>query len=113
MVTKAYGRIFAKVLSNADTDTLAYTVPTGHAAVFSSINIVNTTTSTQTFRLAICPGAIASVALEDYLYYDQTLAPKTTFTRTCGDDAAAASQVLVRASSTGMIFNATGIDITL
>ena len=104
-------KILGKAAVTANTDTLAYTVPGATAAVVSSVVVCNTGSTARTFRLAFCPGAIASVTLADYIYYDLTISPNDTFIATCGFTLAAASQILVRASHAEVVFSIYGSEI--
>lgn len=106
-----YKRLGATAVT-ADTDTLAYTVPALTSAVVSSICVCNTGTTAETFRIALCPGAIGAVTLADYVYYDIPIGPKDTFVATCGFTIAAASQVLVRSSSANVVFSFYGSEVS-
>lgn len=104
-------KILGKTAVVAATPTLVYTVPANYAAVVSTIIICNTSSTAYTYRIAICPGAIASVTLADYIAYDATIGANDTVAITIGATMAAASQVLVQASNAAVVFSLFGSEI--
>jgi hypothetical protein len=111
MATTVY-KVLGKKAVTANTDALAYTVPASTSAIVSSIIICNTGATARTFRIALCPGAIASVVVEDYIAYDCTVSANDTTVLTIGVTLATANQVLVRASHAEVVFTLVGSEIS-
>lgn len=110
-MANVYKRLAATAVT-ANTNTLLYQTSTGKATVISSIFVCNTSTSTGTFRIAVCPGAIGSVAIQDYIYYDIPIYGNDTYCSTTGITMAANSTIMVRASSANTVFSVFGSEIS-
>jgi hypothetical protein len=91
--------------------TTLYTVPAATSTVCSSIVICNQSASVGTFRISVAVAGEADSA-KQYIYYDQTLAAKSTFIATIGMTLAATDVVRVFPSSASMSFNLFGSENT-
>lgn len=102
----ASGRLGAIDMTNAATDTVAYTVPIN---TFSVVNVsfCNRNTTTITIRLSI--SASSTALATEYLEYETQLLPNGVLERT-GIVMDAGKIVLCRASSTGCTVVVTGIE---
>lgn len=105
----AYKRLGATVVV-ADTDTELFQVPASHEYIVSELTICNLAVTDYTFRVAVVDGAIASVASEDYKFYDCDIPGNSTITLKPGYAMAASESLLVRANHADVVFSASGID---
>lgn len=97
----------------ANTDTALYVCPANTMAAISCINVCNTTIySGVSFRLAHVDGAIATVALEDYIAYDETLPAGSNIAFQIGVAMEAAESLLVRSGSTYCVFQCWGSEVS-
>jgi hypothetical protein len=94
----------------AATATSLYTVPSATSAVVSSINVVNTNSSTDTIRIAIRPAG-ASLANQHYIVYGLSLTAGSTFTFTSGVTLATTDIITVYSTGGYSSFNAFGSEI--
>jgi hypothetical protein len=87
----------------ANTYTTLYTVPSATQAIFSAINVCNTSSVDATFRIAFRPGG---AALEDknHIIYDATIAGNDTYMINQGMSMGAADILSVRASTASVCF---------
>jgi hypothetical protein len=94
----------------AATATSLYTVPSATSAVVSSINVVNTNSSTDTIRIAIRPAG-ATLANQHYIVYGLSLSAASTFTYTSGVTLATTDIITVYSTNGTSSFNAFGSEI--
>lgn len=94
----------------AATATSLYTVPSATSAVVSSINVVNTNSSTDTIRIAIRPAG-ASLANQHYIVYGLSLTAGSTFTFTSGVTLATTDIITVYSTGGYSSFSAFGSEI--
>lgn len=97
----------------ASTDTELYQVPVNTEAVVSLVQVCNRGTSERTFRVAVVDGDIASVANEDYLYYDSPVPANDALALRLGLAMEQDDSILVRADHADVNFLAFGIEETL
>ena len=100
----ATGRLGNIVISASNTNTLAYTVPSGYYSIFN-VSICNTNTSAITIRMALSTSSTAGgVAAQEYLEYDTVIAAKSVFERTgLVSSATSAAYVWVQSATAGGI----------
>lgn len=89
-----------------------YVVPATKEAIVSSIIVANRGTLVASFRVAVCPAATATPAIQDYIYYDVTLANNDTFIATVGITLAAANRIKVYANTADITFQVFGSELT-
>ena len=94
----------------AATATSLYTVPSATSAVVSSINVVNTNSSTDTIRIAIRPAG-ATLANQHYIVYGLSLTAGSTFTFTSGVTLATTDIITVYSTGGYSSFSAFGSEI--
>lgn len=94
----------------ATTATSLYTVPSATSAVVSTINVVNTNTSSDTIRIAVRPAG-AALANQHYVVYGLSLAAGSTFTYTAGITLATTDVITVYSTSGYSSFSAFGSEI--
>lgn len=92
----------------SDMDTQLYLGEAGKNVSISSILVVNRGDTARIFRIAHIDGALAAVALEDYLAYDFEIAPRTAIPFTIGVCMLGAETILVRADHADVHFIAWG-----
>lgn len=107
---KDYKRLGATQVIAA-TNTRLYRVPEKKQAVSSTVFAVNRGNVNRTFRIAVIPGEIEAVALEDYLYFDAALPRNETFTATLGLTLDEGWTIMVYASNAEVHFSAFGAEI--
>jgi hypothetical protein len=105
-------KILGQTIVVANTSTGLYTTPALTSTIISSIVVCNTGTSQQTFRIAITPGTISSVAIQDYIYYDVIIPSNDTFVSTAGLTMTNGNTIMVRASSADVVFSCFGSEIS-
>ena len=104
-------KVLGQVAPSAATATTLYTVPGATQAVVSTINIVNTSTSTaDTVRVAIRPAG-AALDNKHYIVYNLSLSPTATFTYTSGATLATTDVITVYTTNGTCSFNAFGSEI--
>jgi len=96
---------------SATTATTLYTVPASTSAVVSSLNICNQAATTATFRIAIRPAG-ATLASNQYLSYDTTVAANDTISLNIGMTLATTDVITVYASSATLSFILFGTELT-
>jgi hypothetical protein len=94
----------------ATTATSLYTVPSATSAVVSTINVVNTNTSSDTIRIAVRPAG-AALANQHYVVYGLSLAAGSTFTYTAGITLATTDVITVYSTGGYSSFSAFGSEI--
>ena len=105
-------KILGQTTVAVNTDTQLYVVPASTSTVISSISVCNMGTSTGTFRIAIVPGAIGTVASQNYLYYDLNILGNDTFVATAGFTLATTNTIMVRSNNTNVVFSVFGSEIS-
>jgi hypothetical protein len=100
-------KVLGQLSPAATTLTTLYSAPA--PAVASSITICNQATSVGTFRVSVRVAGAPDNA-KQYIYYDQTLAAKSTFIATIGITLAPNDVVSVYSSSATMSFNLFGTE---
>lgn len=110
-MAEVYKRLGASAPA-ATTDTSLYQVPTGKAAVVAELSVCNRGTTDAKFRIAHVDGAIASVANEDYIYYDSPITPKATIEGLLKGKALSQNDsILIYSDSADLSFLVTGAEI--
>lgn len=104
-------KVLAQSAPAATTSTDIYTVPAATSAVISTIVVANRSTTTATYRIAICPAG-ATLANQHYIAYDVTVGLSDSTTLTLGITLAAAAVIRVYASNANLSFNVFGSEIT-
>jgi len=104
-------KVLGQVADASANDVTLYTVPSSTETIISSVVICNREAATNTFRLAVKVNG-GSVANEDYLAFDATIAANDTITMTLGITLDAADVVCVGASDANVTFNIFGTEIS-
>lgn len=92
-------------------DVTLYTVPASTEAIVSTIVVCNREAAANTFRIAVKLDG-GSVANEDYLAYDTSIAANDTITLTLGITMDASDIISVGASDANVSFSAFGSEIS-
>lgn len=95
----------------ATTATTLYTVPSSTSAVVSTINATNTSSGSDTVRIAIRVAG-ETLANKQYIAYDVTVPPKGLFTYTAGTSLSAGDIITVYSTNGTCAFNAFGMEMT-
>jgi len=103
-------KVLGQSQPSANTDTTLYTVPAATETVVSTIAVCNMGPAPTTYRIAIRPNG-ASIANDDYIVYDASIAPQNTITLTLGITIDATDVITVRSFSGLVSFNAFGSEI--
>jgi hypothetical protein len=103
-------KVLAQSAPSATTNTDVYTVGSGKSAVVSTITVCNRAASSATYRIAIRVAG-ATIANEDYIAYDATVAANDTVSLTIGVTLAATDVVTVYASTANLSVNIFGAEI--
>jgi hypothetical protein len=106
-VAESYKRLGAVDVA-ATTNTVLYTVPTGKAAIISSLMICNRGAAKISFRTAHVDGSIGDLANEDYMYYELQVNSHDSFVATLGITMAAGDTLVVRSDMANVNFIAWG-----
>jgi len=77
-------KVLGQTAPIANTETLHYSVPSLTSTIIKSINITNTSTSVDTFSIALVPTAAIPAANLNYIVYNNTIAGNTTITLKSG-----------------------------
>ena len=101
-------QVLGSVSPSANTDTDLFTVTGAYGAVISSIYACNTNSSPVAIRVAVIPDG-GSLTSENYLYYDIPVPGNDTLAATVGINLELGGKVVVRAASSGVAFNAYGM----
>jgi hypothetical protein len=103
-------KVLAQSAPSATTNTDVYTVGSGKSAVVSTITVCNRAASSATYRIAIRVAG-STLANEDYIAYDATVAANDTVSLTIGVTLAATDVVTVYASTANLSINIFGAEI--
>lgn len=103
-------KVLGQSAPSAATATSLYTVPSATSAVVSTINVVNTNSSSDTIRIAVRPAG-ATLANQHYVVYGLSLAAGATFTYTAGITLATTDVVTVYSTGGYSSFSAFGSEI--
>jgi hypothetical protein len=105
-------KVLGQSAPTAATATTLYTVPAATDSIVSTINVVNTHTSTtDVIRIAVRPAG-ATLATEHYIVYGLSLSAGATFTYTGGITLDATDVVTVYSTSGISSFSAFGSEIS-
>lgn len=94
-------KVLGQLACAATTAETVYTVPSGKAAVVSTITVCNRTAAAVTYRIAVRPGA-ATLATSHYTHYDVALPANSTDHFTLGITLAATDVVTFYASAASL-----------
>lgn len=104
-------KILGQVTPAAVTSTDLYTVPASTQAIVSTIVVCNANAAAITYRLSVAIAG-AAIANAQYLAFDQTLGANATTTWTIGATLAATDKIRCYGSTTLVVFNVFGTEIT-
>jgi len=114
-MAETYKRLGA-VEPSATTDTSLYQVPASTEAIIDKcgVTVCNRSSADITFRIAHVDAAIASVADEDYVAYDERIPAKSSIEGRflCGRAMATGHSILVYASAIDVSFTVGGVEIS-
>lgn len=102
-------KVLGQLLPASTSGTL-YTVPSATETVVSTINAVNTGTTTSNISIAIRPNG-ATLEAKHYIVRELPLAAKALFTYTAGVTLDAADVITVVSTNNDVAFNAFGSEI--
>jgi hypothetical protein len=108
-VAESY-RVLGQAAPAAATEVALYTVPAATTAVLSTLSLCNRSTTSTTFRVAVCPAGAATAA-QHYLYYDAAIGGNVTVTATLGLTLPAACVLRVYSPGAAMTMQAFGVEI--
>jgi hypothetical protein len=103
-------KILGSLAPAAATSTLLYAVPASTSTTISSITVCNTSATATSFRISVA-AAGATLATNQYVYYDQSIDGNSTYTATIGITLAATDVVRVYATLATLSFNAFGVEV--
>jgi hypothetical protein len=103
-------KVLGQSAPSATTNTNVYTVPSGEAAVISTIVVANRAASPATYRIAVRPGG-ATIANQHYIAFDVTVGASDSTTLTLGITLAATDVITVFASTANLTFNVFGSEV--
>jgi hypothetical protein len=103
--------ILAQSAPSATTESILYTVPSSTTATISSLVICNRSSTSTTFRVAVCPDGGAT-SNEDYIYYDCGIGGNDTFIATIGITLGDTDVIRVYAGTANLSFNLFGVEVT-
>jgi hypothetical protein len=99
----------AAPVANVQTD--LYTVPAATSATVSTLQVCNQAGTKAEFRVRVRVNGAADHA-KQFLYFDQALLAKDTFTATIGLTLGAGDVVSVQSDSGSVSFNLFGVEVT-
>lgn len=103
-------KVLAQSAPAATTLTDVYTVPSLTSATVSTITVCNRSATATTFRLSVAvAGAVDAV--QQYIYYDQTIDGNSTFGITIGMTLGAADKIRVYVGSATISVNVFGVEV--
>jgi hypothetical protein len=103
-------KVLGQLLPASTSGTL-YTVPAATDTVVSTINVVNTGSTTSDISIAIRPAG-ATIETKNYVVRSLPLAAKAVFTYTAGITLDATDVITVESTTNDVAFNAFGSEIT-
>ena len=103
-------KVLGQSIPAANTLTTVYTVPASTEAVISTITACNLGPAPTTYKIAVIKNG-GSVANEDYIVYDASIAPQDTVTFTLGLTLDAADEIDGESFSGLVSFNIFGSEI--
>lgn len=102
-------KVLGQVAPGATTEEDLYTAPNLAQVTCSSLVICNRSGATRTFRVAVCPGGVAT-ANQHYLFFDASIDANTTRTVVIGITLAQTDVVRVYASTADLSFSLFGVE---
>jgi hypothetical protein len=113
---KILGQGVSQAVANNSTtsEVTVYQVPANTQAAISRINIANTTSSSQTYRLSFVPSSetTGTSYYRHYSIYDATIAPKSTYEIKGGITLGAGDQIRAYSSTSNQLsINVYGVEI--
>lgn len=103
-------KVLGQIAPTANTATTLYTVPSGNAAVCSSITICNGSGANANVSVQVAVANAASSASQ-YVVYNNTIVPQDTLFMTLGVTLAATDTVRVTATGANVAFQLFGSEI--
>jgi hypothetical protein len=104
-------KVLGQSYPTASTLTTLYTVPSATQAVVSTITVCNLSNTSDTIRIAIRVGG-SSISNEEYIFYNEPIAPTSTMSATLGITLAATDVISVWSTNGVSSFNAFGTEIS-
>lgn len=95
----------------ATTNTTLYTCPSATQTIISTISVCNLSSSAATYRIAVRPNG-ATLSNEHYIVYGATVPASDSVMLTVGVTIDAADIITVYASTSNLVFNAFGSEIS-
>lgn len=104
-------KILGQTAPSAATETLNYTVPTSTSVLIRSINIANTSSTADTFSVALVPTAGSAATSTNYIAYSLAIAGNTTVTIKSGYTLQAGAGIRVVSTNGTSTFSSFGAEI--
>ena len=103
-------KILGQSAPSATTETDLYTVPAATQVIVSTITVANRSSTSATFRIAVCSNG-AATANKDYIAYDLSIAGNGILSFTLGLTIDSTDKIKVYASTANLSFGAFGTEI--
>lgn len=103
-------KILGQAAPSATTETDLYTVPAATQVIVSTITVANRSSTSATFRIAVCANG-AATANKDYIAYDLSIAGNGILSFTLGLTIDSTDKIKVYASTANLSFGAFGTEI--
>jgi hypothetical protein len=104
-------KVLGQVNPSATTATTLYTCPSATQTIVSTISVCNLSSSAATYRIAVRPNG-ATLANEHYIVYGATVPASDSVMLTVGVTIDASDVITVYASTSNLVFNAFGSEIS-
>jgi hypothetical protein len=104
-------KILAQSSPGATSSTNLYTVPASTNTSISSITVCNRSATATTFRISVAVNG-ATLADNQYIYFDQAIDGNSTFVATIGITLSAADVIRVYSGAATLTFIAFGVEVS-
>ena len=105
-------KILGQTKPTAATETLNYTVPASTSTLVRSINITNTSSTADTYYIAIVPTAGNAATNANYIAYNNTIPGNSTVTIKSGYTLPTAAGIRVKSTNGTTTFSTFGAEIS-
>jgi hypothetical protein len=105
-------KLLAQTSPTANTETLNYAVPASTSTVVRSINITNTSSSADTYYIAIVPTSSSAATNTNYISYNNTIEGNSTISNDAGYTIQALGGIRVKSTNGTCTFSTFGAEIS-
>jgi hypothetical protein len=105
-------KLLAQTAPTANTETLSYAVPGSTSVIIRSINITNTSSSADTYYIAIVPTSSSSATNTNYISYNNTILGNTTISLKAGYTIQSSGGIRVKSLNGNLTFTLFGAEIS-